>query len=116
MKVVVRDIVGEYGITLDDGQKIYDLIHPELVAGNEVELEFEGVTIFASPFFNAAIGQLLKDIEAADLNRLLKISHITPVGKMVLRRVIQNAKEYYAATEAIREVVNSIVSKNIEES
>ena len=116
MKINVRDIIGEHGITLDDGQKIYDQIHPELLTENEIELEFEGVTIFASPFFNAAIGQLLKDIKSDDLNRLLKISNITKVGGMVLRRVIENAKEYYAATEAVREEINTVITANIEEN
>ncbi|MBD2542537.1 STAS-like domain-containing protein [Planktothricoides sp. FACHB-1370] len=30
--------------------------------GRPVELDFAGVEIFASPFFNFAIGQLLRDI------------------------------------------------------
>lgn len=100
MKVEIHQIIGENCITLEDGKKVFDLIHPELIAGNAVELNFEKATVFASPFFNAAIGRLLKDIKPADLNRLLKIANLTPTGLTVLKRVIENSKEYYSNEEA----------------
>lgn len=96
MKIDVHKIIGENCITLEDGQKIFDLIHPELTAGNAVELDFENVTVLASPFLNAAIGRLLKDIKPGNLNRLLKITNLVPTGLAVLRRVIENSKEYYS--------------------
>ncbi len=96
MKVDIHSLIGENCITLEDGQKIFDLIHPELLVGNAVELNFVNVTVFASPFFNAAIGHLLKDIKPDDLNRLLKITGLVPPGLMVLKRVIENSKEYYS--------------------
>ena len=96
MRVLVRDLIGsEDAITLDDGQMVYDRIHPALAAGQTVELDFAGVNVFAFPFFNASVGQLLRDLEPDDLNRLLSVSNLGPVGDMVLRRVIQNAKRYH---------------------
>ena len=53
---------------------------PELVADREVTLDFDGVSVFASPFLNAAIGQLLKDVRPEDLNRLLRIEKLNPTG------------------------------------
>src|SRR4030067_2544821 len=96
MKIDIQKMVGENCITLEDGQKVFDLIHPELLAGHIVELDFTNVTVFASPFFNAAIGRLLKDIKPEDLNHLLKITNLVPAGLTVLKRVIENSKEYYS--------------------
>jgi hypothetical protein len=48
----VHETVGVDAITLDDGQSIYERIKPELAAGHEVALDFDGVSVFASPFFN----------------------------------------------------------------
>lgn len=95
MRVDVRGLIGDLAITVDDGQKVYDLVHPALVAGQNVDLDFAGVTILASPFFNAAIGQLLQDIQPDALNRLLRFPNLTPAGAYTLRRVIENAKRYY---------------------
>lgn len=96
MKLDIYELIGENCITLEDGQKVYDLIHPELLTGRRVELDFTDVSVFASPFLNVAIGQLLKDIKSEDLNRLLKISNMSPPGLAVLRRVIENSKQYYS--------------------
>lgn len=99
MKLLVKEIVGENAITLDDGQSVYDHIKPELAAGHPVELDFAGVAVFASPFLNAAVGQLLKDLKADDLNRLLSVTHLAPTGGEVLARVIENAKRYYSSPD-----------------
>ncbi|MBI4653582.1 MAG: STAS-like domain-containing protein [Nitrospirae bacterium] len=108
MKVDVFKVTGENCITLEDGHKIFDMIHPELSAGRVVELDFENVKIFASPFFNSAIGRLLKDFKSEDLNRLLKITNLTPTGMSVLKRVIENAKEYYSNPE-MRKAVDDVL-------
>lgn len=113
MNLNVYDLVGENCITLEDGQKIFDLIHPELSGGNTVDLDFKNVKIFASPFLNAAIGRLLKDIKPDDLNRLLKITNLVPTGLTVLKRVIENSKEYYSNPD-VRKAVDEILFEQSE--
>lgn len=97
-------------MTPEEGQKVYDLTYPELIANQLVELDFAGVEIFASPFFNFAIGQLLRDISSETLNDLLKFSHLNPIGKQVLKRVIENSKQYYS-NENTRKAVDEVVSE-----
>ena len=96
MNIIIRDMIGENCITIDDGQQVYDAIYPKLIAGILVEVDFEEVKIFASPFFNSAIGRLLKDIEPEALNRLLVITGLHSDGMNVLKRVIENSKQYYS--------------------
>jgi hypothetical protein len=100
-------------ITLEDGQKVFDLIHPDLLAGHIVELDFTNVTVFASPFFNSAIGRLLKDIKPDNLNRLLKITNLVPAGLTVLKRVIENSKEYYS-NEGARKARDEVLLEQAE--
>lgn len=107
MKTSVHSMIGENCITFDDGQQVYDAIRPELAAGHPVELDFDRVEIFASPFFNAAIGQLLKDIEPDDLNRLLLISSLNLNGQNTMRRVIAEGKRYYRE-EGMRKIIDDI--------
>lgn len=114
MKYEILTLIGKNCITPEDGQKVYKLAHAELLAEQPIELDFAEVKIFASPFFNFAIGQLLKDIQPESLNRLLKISNLNLVGKQILRRVIENSKLYYsdennrkAVDEALREQAES---------
>lgn len=108
MKINIHEMIGENCITLEDGQKIFDLIYPQLSADSAVELDFEKVKIFASPFFNSAIGRLLKDIKPDDLNRLLKVTNLVPAGLSVLKRVIENSKEYYS-NGAVRKALDEVL-------
>lgn len=114
MKIGIKDLVGENCITLDDGTNIYKRIHPELLADRSVELDFTGVSVFASPFFNAAIGQLLKDNSSEKLNRLLKITNLTSAGVTVIRRVIENAKQYYSDPK-IKQAIDDVLNEHLEE-
>lgn len=92
----VLSLIGENCITLSDGQALYERIFPELARGQAVVLDFAGVKIFASPFFNTAIGQLLKDFSSDTVNELLVISHLIPYAQNILVRVIANARRYYS--------------------
>jgi hypothetical protein len=115
MEINIRQDLGENCMTLKQGQSLYDAIYPQLQSGETVELDFMGVRIFASPFFNYAIGQLLRDLKADRLNELLIIKNLNAVGSNTLELVIENAQRYYsdakfrhAKDEVIREMAASM--------
>jgi hypothetical protein len=106
------DIVGELGklcVDYGDGEKLYAKLHKVVARGGTVTLDFSSVDVFASPFFNAAIGQLLKDFDAEQLNRCLQFKGLAPQGEIVLKRTIENARRYYGDTrfrKAVRKVID----------
>lgn len=112
MHINVKELVGENAMTLDDGEAIYARIHDPLTQGETVELDFDGVQVFASPFFNAGIGRLLGELTSDALNAHLKFAHLSDFGARVLRRVIENAKDYYAAPAEQRRAMDRIVHDN----
>ena len=111
MKCLVHVTIGEDAITLDDGQSIYQQIKPELLAGHEVELDFDGVSVFAAPFFNAAIGQLLKDLRPEELEPVAAGAQPEPDGLRIAQCVIENAKKYYAASAGYREAQAKVLER-----
>ncbi len=113
MHINVKELVGENAMTLDDGEAIYSRIHAPLTQGETVELDFDGVQVFASPFFNAGIGRLLDgDLTTEMLNSRLKFDHLSDFGARVLRKVIENAKDYYAAPAEQRNAIDRIIHDN----
>ena len=60
MNFSIHQLVGPNCITVEDGQIVYEQIYPELKQNRPVELDFKDVRLFASPFFNAAIGQTIQ--------------------------------------------------------
>lgn len=95
MRVDVKREVGDTALTLEDGLKLYSIIKPALLKGQGVEIDFSGITLFASLFFNAAIGQLLRDFKPEALNTLLVIINLNASGLDTMKRSIENAKKYY---------------------
>ena len=95
MKISVRQVVGEDCLTVKDGHRLYKHFIAELQADREVELDFTGVQAVAASFFNSSLGFLLRDFEPRDLARLVKVSQLDPAALNVLRRVLQNCKQYY---------------------
>ncbi|MFH1674378.1 MAG: STAS-like domain-containing protein [Pseudomonadota bacterium] len=115
MKIIVKDEIGPRCIIKEDGQKIYERIHEPLKKGDIVTLDFNGVAQFASPFFNFAIGQLLKDIHETELRRLLQIESLNETGKLVVERVIENAAKYHGDKD-YRKIVDDILEQQAKES
>ncbi|MCL1491778.1 MAG: STAS-like domain-containing protein [Pseudanabaena sp. Salubria-1] len=106
----VYKITGKFATDPDSGQKLYDLIHPYLVRGEAVQLDFTDVTVFASAFFNYAIGALLRDITLDDLNHLLTFKTLPNTGMGVLKRVITRAKQYYSDAQ-YQKAVDTVIEE-----
>lgn len=115
MEVTIREMVGTRCITKDDGQRVYEAIHEVLKDGQSVTLDFAGVRQFASPFFNFAIGQLIKDISVENLKSLLSIVNLVPDGQLVVDRVIENASRYHMDVD-YRKIVDGILQQQAEEA
>jgi STAS-like domain of unknown function (DUF4325) len=114
ININVKELAGSNCISLSDGQTIYDKIHPKLKAGAVVNLNFEGVRVFSSPFFNAAIGQLLRDISGSALNDLLKVSGLPANGVETLKKVIENSRAYYSSGENRKAVEEALKQEDAE--
>jgi hypothetical protein len=115
MKLIIKDKIGPRCIIKEDGQNLYELICEPLKKGETVILDFNGVGQFASPFFNFAIGQLLKSISEADVRRLLQIEHLSENGTLVVERVIENASKYYSNKDYSK-IVDDILDQQAKES
>ncbi len=115
MNLLIKNSVGPRCIIKEDGQRIYDAIHELLKNGDTVTLDFNGVSQFASPFFNFAIGQLLNDISENELRRLLIIENLNESGRLVVDRVIENAAQYHGDKD-YQKIVDDILEQQAKES
>ncbi|WP_232923931.1 STAS-like domain-containing protein [Pseudomonas syringae] len=83
---------------MNSGGKLKTSIIEAWQAEEKIELDFKGVDIFASPFFNASIGALLKDKDIKALQQKLVFEGISDHGKRLLNLVIGNALKFYSDT------------------
>ncbi len=112
MRYNVHDITGWHAIAPSDGEQIHAQISPVLIAGQDVELDFKGVEVFATVFFNVAIGSLLKDVSIEKLRHQLKITNLNDAGQKILERVIENSNRYYTEP-SYRNAVDTVMEEYI---
>ncbi len=110
VEVVLSELIGPDCITFEDGKQVFDLVHPAIKASKSVIIDFTGVEVFASPFFNAAFGALLQDTSDATLSDLMTFKAIGPEASVVLQQVLDNARQYFDNPS-----VRDIVSRSIRE-
>ena len=108
MKLIVKDIVGVNGISMQSGDLLYRKIIEPLKSGDKVELDFVDLKLFATPFFNASIGLTLRDIEISALQERLTFINLTPFGLQLVNHVIKNAIDFYKNESGISDALNSI--------
>lgn len=96
-RLTVKDIVGSpYCGTYEDGVKLYRVLYSLLKDSRPVELDFEGIRLASSSFFNAAIGNLLQ--EFGDHSSQLPISYLnlTPRDRFIRDRTLEAARQIVA--------------------
>lgn len=95
LEIKAFDIVGEFAISPDCGQALYDQIHPLMESRTPVVVDFAGVTIVTAPFLRSAIGQLAQDFANEDVRRRLEIENLSPANMVLLTRVMAHACRYH---------------------
>ena len=97
----IAEIVGgPLCVSADDGQRVYDKIVPLIREGRAVALSFQGVETLISAFLNAAVGQFYGEFPEARIRELLSVRDISQDDLGILKRVVENAKRYFANTPA----------------
>jgi hypothetical protein len=92
MKIEVSDLTKFAAVDYEDGQMLLERARPCIQRGENLELDFEGVRIFASPFFNASIAALITEFGPERVENLISFTHLNDEGKIISERSISNAK------------------------
>ena len=92
----VSEIVGSgLCVASEDGRTVYEQIQSAFKRGYSVDLSFYNVDNLTSAFLNAAIGRLYGEFSQIEIRDKLKVSDMTPEDKLLLKRVVETAKEYF---------------------
>lgn len=78
-----------------DGQKVFEQIQQALKDGKKVRLSFQNVESLTSAFLNASIGQLYGVFPPEMLKDRLSVVDIEKDDMVLLKRVIDTAKQYF---------------------
>lgn len=101
MTVRVLDLASN-GVAFSDGDRLYKLVSAAVSKNELVVLNFAGIRVFASPFFNGAVARFFKDLTPEEFRGRVEIQNLAAQGEAVLARVIENSRKFYRNPEAIR--------------
>ncbi|MBX9694016.1 MAG: STAS-like domain-containing protein [Cyanobacteria bacterium] len=105
----MKDLIGDACLTSDDGLLIFDLLKQNLLVGNRVEVDFEGVEVVATPFFNAAFGRLVEQFSVLVKESVHPV-HLDDDGLELFDRVLDNAYRYYSDPQ-YRAAITSVLEQ-----
>jgi hypothetical protein len=106
----IADIAGGGAcVASEDGDRVHDAISEALQAGKRVQLSFAGVEDLTSAFLNAAVGQLYKGALPQETIRegLAPPVDASPGDLVLLKRVVERAKEFFRNPEPFEQTVRS---------
>lgn len=78
MRIKLLDLCGKDCCSVGEGQKLYQLIFPEIRKGSLVELDFEGIESLLTPFLNTGFGRLFDYFDKDTIIQKIIFCHISP--------------------------------------
>lgn len=113
---LIKQICGNNCISYPSGKALLDRIYPELKAKNKITLDFNEIRLFASPFFNMAIGTLFKEFKKDELSYFIKFKNLNQTGSTLLQRVIENSEKYYSMPRDKKAAFDELINLDKENS
>jgi hypothetical protein len=112
-EIRLTEIVGsDLCIASEDGQKVHDAIKKALQEGKNVRISFKNVDDLTSAFLNSAIGQLYSEFSEDELKASLAVSDASPEDLLLLKRVIQRAKEFFMDKERFEVATRELLGED----
>lgn len=112
--IKIKDIVN-MAMTEEQGIKLRKEIDKLILDNDKIILDFSGISLFATMFFNASIGYYVMSYSPDECEKIFCLENITPLGKETYKHSFENAKEIYNNRKNI-EAIEKITEETIAES
>lgn len=83
----------------NDAEKIYTAIILSLSDNNTVEVDFEGVSIFTTLFFNNAFAKFIIEMGPEKYDKTIKLTKLSELGESTYKHSYDNAINYYQLSQ-----------------
>lgn len=93
--IIFEKIGSSAAVASNDGERLFKIISSAFEKNLSIVLDFNNIELITSTFLNAAIGQLYDKYDSPFINKHLKVENMAPEDKMILKKVVIRAKEYF---------------------
>ena len=110
IRLIVNDLIGnDTAVSTDDGDVVFQGIKSIFDARKQVVLDFERIQMLTTAFLNAAIGQLYSEYKSDYLNQNLKLENVADEDKILFKKVVERAKEYFLDKKGFEDSANNAI-------
>lgn len=104
-------------ITLDDGNLLYNIINNALERKRNsiITINFSNVKVIASPYINAAFGQLFEHYSRNIIDDNLLITGLSEKHMLHVKLIMNHAKRYYN-DDIYRNAIDTVMKEMAEEN
>lgn len=94
--MLIKEIINsENATTMERGYLLYKEIMKKIEKDEAIELDFQGLKLITSQFFNASISLLLKDYKIEVMQNKLKMINLPDYARNLLNISIGNAINHF---------------------
>lgn len=94
MIISIFDLVGKNAVSYSQGSSLHDKLK-DIWSEKKIILDFKGVCVISSPFFNGSIGLFMKDFSRAEVQDKIEYENISVDALNTLNIVLDNAESFY---------------------
>ena len=97
------------GFSADDAAKLNEVIQPIFDKGEKVIVDFSGITIFTTLFFNNVFAKYILKIGPSQYGTVFEVVNLSELGKTTYQHSYDNAVNYYGMSEGAKKAQDGIV-------
>lgn len=90
------------GFSAEDAKKLDAVIKPLFDKGEKIQVDFEGITIFTTLFFNNLFAKYIMMTGPEKYNELFTLEKLSELGETTYRHSMDNAIRYYNMSDSDR--------------
>ena len=107
MDLIISEVIdATTAIAPSKGESVHERIKNAIEKKETVYLDFRGMELMTTAFLNSAIGQLYSEFKSDVLKDFLKIKWISKSDAVLLKKVTDTAKLYFANPDDFEGSIN----------
>lgn len=115
MRTILVSKIAAMALTESDGLKLRKAMEASLENDKEIELDFSGISLFATMFFNASIGNLIMRFSPEKCAEIIRLTHISDLGMDTYQHSFENARFIFVQRDSLHRI-NTITECNLSDS
>lgn len=100
-------------LTSSAGNELLNLLNSYLCEDKKVVLDFNGITMFASLYFNNSITKLIPNFPVSLIKKRVIVTNINETGQKALSRSLEVGSKFYKLSDDERQQITAIIKKNL---